>query len=138
MVCGFLAQKTIFYRALGVSLSQRDTYIHMHTLIHTHICRYVYKLYTYSYAYTHIYIYCIERYICIHIYAYVSTHADVHVHIHTYTEGPNTAHVRPLVPKTLPGIVFGTTVLKRAVYGPSGIYIYIYITELPEAFLSFG
>ena len=34
---------------------------------------------------------------------------------------PYTAHVRTLVPKTIPGMVFGTRVLKRAVYGPFGI-----------------
>ena len=31
-----------------------------------------------------------------------------------------TAHLRTLVPKTIPGTVFGTRVLKWAVHGPLG------------------
>ena len=34
-------------------------------------------------------------------------------------KGPYTAHLRTLVPKTIPGTVFGTRVLKWAVYGPT-------------------
>ena len=33
-----------------------------------------------------------------------------------YPKGPHTAHLRPLPPKAIPGIVFGTRVLKWAVY----------------------
>ena len=35
-------------------------------------------------------------------------------------KGPYSAHLRTLVPKTIRGIVFGTRVLKWAVYGPFG------------------
>ena len=35
-------------------------------------------------------------------------------------KGPYTAHLRTLVPKTRPGMVFRTRVLERAVYGPLG------------------
>ena len=34
---------------------------------------------------------------------------------------PKGSHLRNLVPKTIPGIVFGTRVLKWAVYGPFGM-----------------
>ena len=36
----------------------------------------------------------------------------------SYPKGPYTAHLRTLVPKTIPGMVFGTRVLKWAVHGP--------------------
>ena len=43
------------------------------------------------------------------------------IYIHSnYPKGPCTAHLRTLGPKTTPGIVFGTRVLKWAVYGPLG------------------
>ena len=35
-------------------------------------------------------------------------------------KGPYTSHVRTVVPKTIPGMVFAATVLKWAVYGPFG------------------
>ena len=38
----------------------------------------------------------------------------------TTPKGPYTAHLRTLVPKTIPSMVFGTRVLKWAVYGPFG------------------
>ena len=39
--------------------------------------------------------------------------------IYHYPKGPYTARLKTLVPKTVPGMVFGTRVLKWAVYGPS-------------------
>ena len=38
-----------------------------------------------------------------------------------YPKDPFASHLRTVVPKTIPGIVFGTRVLKWAVYGPFGI-----------------
>ena len=45
-----------------------------------------------------------------------------------FPKGPYTAHLRTLVPKTIPGIVFGTSVLKWAVYGPFG-FVWVCIDE---------
>ena len=38
-------------------------------------------------------------------------------------QGPYTAHLRALVPRVIPGIVFGTRVLKWAVSGPFGMVL---------------
>ena len=40
-----------------------------------------------------------------------------------FPKGPYTAHVRTLVPKTIPGMAFGTRLLKWAVYGPFGVLL---------------
>ena len=37
-----------------------------------------------------------------------------------HPKGPYTAHLRTLVPKTIPSVVFGTRVLNRAVHAPFG------------------
>ena len=44
------------------------------------------------------------------------------VPIQPYPKGPYTAHLRTLVPNTIPGIVFGIRVRKCAVYGRFGIH----------------
>ena len=45
--------------------------------------------------------------------------------VHYYPKGPYTAHLRTLVPRTIPGIVFGTRVLIWAVYGPCGLFVFV-------------
>ena len=40
-----------------------------------------------------------------------------------FPKGPYTAHLKTLVPNTIPGIVFGTRVLKWAVYGVFGFVL---------------
>ena len=39
----------------------------------------------------------------------------------TYPEGTSTQYLRPLIPNTIKGMVFGTKVLKYFVLGPSGL-----------------
>ena len=44
-----------------------------------------------------------------------------HYEVSSYREGPSTQHLRPLDPKTIEGVVFGTRSLKYWILGPSGL-----------------